>query len=170
MSPTLSKECLHCTTAANNTHGLKTCGRCEKATCFNATCQKANCPIRKLVCNKVEGSRSDGSVVVQNPTRSTPDEVYEHGAFIPLRTLPSRESPLGKVVLFRSPPDDVEQFANLAAEERTGIEIIAAEDMMEGVHGDVFRERIGGMIDVLRVERALGRWEEVEEERKARIQ
>lgn len=65
----------------------------------------------------------------------------------------------------------MKQLGLISAEERTKIQILAAEDMMEGMYGDVIRERIGGMIDALRVETALRRWEEAKEEtREARIE
>jgi hypothetical protein len=169
-----ARKCMHCTTAETSTHRLKNCGRCKMVAYCNTACQHADWPAHKLVCNKHDGLRlgyagnTDGSVVFQDPSGTTSDEVFKH--YIPLRVPPSPELPHGMTTLLKIEPAVAEELAKLTAGERAFIEQAAAEAMRNVVHEDTIRKMIVDAIEMAKKARVVvQREEEAEAEAVAEV-
>jgi len=172
MSNASLRKCLHCNTAATSTHRLKNCGRCKMVAYCNTSCQHADWPTHKHVCNRDDGLRlgyasgADGSsIVFQDPSGRTVDEVYNSSACIMLRMPPSAETPHEMRVCLKLEPAVAKEFATLTAGEKAFIEHTATEAMWNQVHEDTIRQTIVEAIGMAKkAKRALEKREEVQQE------
>jgi hypothetical protein len=148
------RKCLHCSTAATDAHRLKTCSRCKAVSYCNTTCQHADWPTHKLVCNKHDGLRlgyagaTEDSIVFQDTTGSTSDEVYTLDTSIPLRMPPSADFPQGMFILLELSPAVAVELAALPDEEWLSVQQTASESMADSVSEDTIRQTIVEAIEM----------------------
>ena len=142
------RKCLHCSTAATDAHRLKTCSRCRAVSYCNTTCQHADWPAHKLVCNKHDGLRlgyagaTEDSIVFQDTTGGTSDEVYSLDASILLTLPPSPLVPLGMNCVLKLSPAIAVELAALTDEEWLVVHRTASESMLDRVSEDTIRQTI----------------------------